>query len=48
MIYFFKIMTQKNEMSVRALTVAELENVNGGYYTGAIGAIRDLEARGKC
>lgn len=57
MINFFKIMTQKNEMSVRALTMAELVNVNGGNYIGAIGAIgakgaigaiRDLEARGKC
>lgn len=60
MINLFKIMTQKNEMSARALTMAELVNVNGGNYTGAIGAIgaigakgaigaiRDLEARGKC
>ena len=26
----YKIMTQKNEMSARALTMEELENVNGG------------------
>ena len=29
----YKIMTQKNEMSARALTMEELENVNGGKVT---------------
>jgi len=32
-IKIYKIMTQKNEMSVRALAMEELENVNGGKVT---------------
>ena len=29
----YKIMTQMNEMSARALSMEELENVNGGRFT---------------
>ena len=29
----YKIMTQKNEMSARALTMEEMENVNGGKFS---------------
>ena len=38
-------MVQKNEMSARALTMEELENVNGGY---PIKFIDELIGRGKC
>ena len=37
-------MVQKNEMSARALTMEELENVNGGY---PIKFIDELIGRGK-
>ena len=40
-----KIMVQKNEMSARALTMEEMENVNGGY---PISFIDELIGRGKC
>ena len=40
-----KIMAQKNEMSARALTMEEMENVNGGY---PIKFIDELIGRGKC
>ena len=36
-------MTQKNFMSARALTMEEMENVNGGYVLR-----HDLVGRGKC
>ena len=38
-------MVQKNEMSARALTMEEMENVNGGY---PISFIDELIGRGKC
>ena len=38
-------MAQKNEMSARALTMEEMENVNGGY---PIKFIDELIGRGKC
>ena len=38
-------MAQKNFMSARALTMTELENVNGGY---PIKFIDELIGRGKC
>ena len=38
-------MVQKNEMSARALTMEEMENVNGGY---PIAFIDELIGRGKC
>ena len=38
-------MVQKNFMSARALTMEELENVNGGY---PIKFIDELIGRGKC
>lgn len=38
-------MTQKNFMSARALTMAELENVNGGQLIGLKG---DGTIAGKC
>ena len=36
-------MTQKNFMSARALTMEEMENVNGGYFHRKV-----LVGRGKC
>ena len=36
-------MTKMNEMSARALNMAELENVNGGFFLRSY-----LEGRGKC
>ena len=38
-------MVQKNEMRARALTMEEMENVNGGY---PIKFIDELIGRGKC
>jgi hypothetical protein len=38
-------MVQQNEMSARALTMEEMENVNGGY---PIKFIDELIGRGKC
>ena len=38
-------MTQMNEMSARALSMEEMENVNGGY---SIKFIDELIGRGKC
>ena len=37
----FKIMTQKNFMSARALTMTELENVNGGIRVKSQGGATD-------
>ena len=39
-------MAQKNEMSARALSMEELENVNGGYFQKLNRGC--LMARGKC
>ena len=39
-------MTQKNFMSARALTMEEMENVNGG--NGGYVLRNDLVGRGKC
>ena len=38
-------MVQKNEMSARALTMEEMENVNGGY---PIKFVDEFIGRGKC